>query len=123
MGNIGQILVASELSNLYWIGARSMGAAGESNNYEFALPPGTDDALALKVGTHIAELVLGATGVDCVVHNWKSLPAAKQVQWEVEATPLFETVSPLEYMKRRLQEQKAARSAPKLAKTEAPSAQ
>ena len=90
-----------------------MGASGEANNYEFALPPGTDDALALKLATDIAELVLSATGVDCVVHNWKALPAAKQVLWEVEATPLFETVSPLVYMKRRLQDQKAARSAPR----------
>ena len=113
MGKIGQILISTDVSNLYWIGARSMGASGEANNYEFALPPGTDDALALKLATDIAELVLSATGVDCVVHNWKALPAAKQVLWEVEATPLFETVSPLVYMKRRLQDQKAARSAPR----------
>ena len=113
MGKVGQILMGAGIDNMYWIGERSLGATGESNKYEFVLPGGTDDVAALKVCTEIAELVLGATGVDCLVVPWSSLPAVKQVLWEADGIPLFQAVSPLQYMQNKLQEQKAARTAPR----------
>src|ERR1035437_282911 len=109
MKELGPLIVGSGVDNLYWIGLKSLGGIGTNQPYEFAFPPGTDDDTVLGLSSQIAELVLGSTGIDCIVHNWKSLPRAKQALWEVEATPLFERVGPLEYMKFRLEEQKAAR--------------
>lgn len=109
MKEVGPLLLGSGVDNLYWIGSRALGGIGANQPYEFAFPPGTDDATVLSLSPQIAELVLGSTGIDCMVHNWKSLPGAKQVLWEQEATPLFLAVGPLEYMQARLEEQKAAR--------------
>lgn len=109
MREVATLLPGSGVDNIYWIGARSLGAKSENEVYEFAFPPGADDAAILSLAPQIAELVLGATGVDCMVHNWKSLPSIKQALWEIEGTPIFESVGPLEYMKARLEEQKLAR--------------
>jgi integrase len=109
MKEVGQLILGSGVNNLYWIGSRSLGSSGATEPYEFAFPPGTDDAAVLSLAPQIAELVLGSTGIDCMVHNWKSLPGAKQVLWEADGTPIFESVSPLQYMQARLEEQKAAR--------------
>jgi hypothetical protein len=110
MKEVRALVVGNGVSNLYWIGSRSLGGVGANQPYEFAFPPGTDDSIVLLLAPQISELVLGATGTDCIVHNWKSLPGAKQALWEKEATPLFEAVGPLEYMKARLEEKKAARA-------------
>lgn len=112
MQEVGPMLRSSEVENLYWIGARAVGASSASEPYEFVFPPGTDDAVVLRLAPQICELVLGATGTDCMVHNWKSLPGAKQTQWEADAIPVFRAVRPIEYMQARLQEQKAARMKP-----------
>ncbi len=119
MGKIGQVLMDAGIGNMYWIGERALGATGE-NKYEFVLPEGVDDVLGLKIGTLIAEIVLNATDIDCTVLPWDSLPAAKQVLWESEGVPLFEAVSPLQYMQQKLQAKKAARTAPKLPKKDGP---
>lgn len=109
MNEVGLMLMGSGVQNLYWIGARALGAISSQEPYEFVFPPETDDAVVLRLSAQICELVLGATGTDCMVHNWKSLPGAKQTLWEAEAIPVFKSVSPLDCMTARMKEQKLAR--------------
>lgn len=109
MKDVAQLLDGSGADNLFWIGGRSQGARSEAAPYEFVFPPGTCDTTALQLSPQICELVLGATGVDCIVHNWKSLPSAKQTLWETDGTPIFQGVGPLQYMKTMLEQKKAAR--------------
>lgn len=109
MKDVGQLITGNGVDNLFWIGARTQGARNATAPYEFAFPPGTDDAMALRLAPQICELVLGATGVDCIVHNWKSMASSKQVLWETDGIPIFEGVGPLQYMKAMLERQKAER--------------
>ncbi|ABD72171.1 hypothetical protein Rfer_4486 (plasmid) [Rhodoferax ferrireducens T118] len=109
MKDVGQLIEGSGAGNLFWIGGRSQGSKSEAAPYEFVFPPGTDDAIVLRLAPQICELVQGATGVDCIVHNWKSMPSMKQALWETDGTPIFQGVGPLEYMKAMLEQQKAAR--------------
>ena len=109
MKDVGQLIDGSGAGNLFWIGARTQGARNAAAPYEFAFPPGTDDAMVLSLAPQICELVLGATGVDCIVHNWKSMASSKQALWETDGIPIFQGVGPLEYMKEMLEQQKAAR--------------
>jgi hypothetical protein len=53
--------------------------------------------------------VVNATGYDCTVVPWESLPALKQQVCEATAVPLFAAVGPLEYMKDQLKQQRDVR--------------
>lgn len=108
---IGALLMETGIDNLFWIGAKALGAKN-SSSYEFVLPPCIDPHTAMKVSNEIADMVLSATGVDCITLAWEAMPSAKQALWEAEGIPLFQAVSPLDYMKDRLLAQRAARVKP-----------
>lgn len=109
MKDVAELLRAMDVDNLYWIGPRSLGSSTLTDPYLFVLPPGVDDDIALILSQKIAEMALDATGVDCIVQAWNSLPETKQVLWGAEGVPLFEQVSPLDYMNAQLAEQRKAR--------------
>jgi Integrase len=105
---VGAILEKQGIENLYWVGSLSKGAR-TNDIYEFVFPMGVEPEKAVEVGREISELVMSATGDDCIVVPWESLPEAKAMIWEHEAIPLFKAVSPLEFMQKALQEQRVSR--------------
>jgi len=66
------------VQNLYWARARVMGQKGETHSYEFVFPAGVESEVAWRLAPQVAELVVGASAIDCVVHPWESLPSTKQ---------------------------------------------
>lgn len=95
MNEVGELLVGNDVPNMYWIGVRALGASSTSAPYEFTLPPGTDPAVTLRLAPLVCDLVLGATGVDCIMHHWDDLPEPSQVLWKDEAIPVFLPVRPM----------------------------
>ena len=75
------------------------------------LPPGVGDDYANHVAKAIAEIVIEATRHDCTVIPWESMPALKQQVCESCAVPLFCAVSPLQYMREQLAQQRIERRA------------
>jgi integrase len=110
MREVCKLLQGNGVQNLYWVGARSLGEKGESFGYEFVLPAGIEDEVAWRLAPQVAELVSDASGKDCVVHPWRNVPTTKQALWAETGVPLFEAVGPMEYMQRRVKEQKAVRT-------------
>lgn len=105
---VGALLESRGIENLYWVGAMSTGSR-TSSTYEFVFPMSVEPEKAVETGRDIAELVMNATGDDCVVMSWESLPEVKAMLWQHEAVPLFRAISPLEYMENALKEQRIAR--------------
>lgn len=108
---VGALLMETGIDNLFWIGPKALGAKS-STSYEFVLPPGVAAETATRVAKEVSEIVLSATGMDCITLSWEAMPPQKQVLWEAEGIPLFQAVSPLDYMKDRLTAQRVARLKP-----------
>lgn len=92
---VGDVLRHEGIDNLFMIGARALGGnRSPLEPYEFALPEGVDPVTALRVAPQVAELVMGATGLDCTVQPIEALPSNKRLLWNVEAVPLYNLTAP-----------------------------
>lgn len=109
MPTIGDLLTTLSIQNLYWIGLHAAGAGSKNVGYEFVLPPGVDADISGHVCKAIAEAVVQGAGFDCTVIAWESMPELKQQVCEATAVPLFAAVSPMDYMKDQIQQQREVR--------------
>lgn len=95
--DVGKLLVTAGIHNLYWYGSRALGInRGRLDPFEFLFGADVPPDLALELAPKIAEAVAMATGLDCTVNHIAALPAARRLQWETEAVPLFAAVPPLD---------------------------
>lgn len=109
MSKVGELLTVLDIENLYWIGLHSVGAGTKHTPYEFVLPPGVPNDIVQEVCKTAAETIMEATGSDCSVVSWESMPALKQQVCEANAVPIFSTVSPLECMQAKVAEAREMR--------------
>ena len=95
MQEVGQLLDANGVENLYWIGPLSQGSACPDEFFEFMFPPWVPDALMDDLVVGIYSLMEKHARDEFIqFQDWDTLTTAQQTRWAARAIPLFRSVNP-----------------------------